>query len=209
MQTPSSKLPGTHPPGTPWIVIAAGGTLETALLPYHLIHLKSFFEIDVSVAVSPAALNFVTETALKAITGMPVYHEELRFDPITGKPLHLRYSEANLLVIYPASARILVQCALGEITCPVTRLFSFSPKERILISPALHPRMDPQIYHRHLKKLRNLGCTVLGTSTGINSSHSPWPQVEHEIAERLFLELLVSPKEVLETSLEDPKKHRE
>jgi Flavoprotein len=190
-------------PDKPWVVIAAGATIETSLLPYHLVHLMSHLNIAVSCAVSANAKNFVTETALKGITGMPVYNDEQLFDPISGQPLHLRYSESNLLVIYPASARIIAQCALGEVTCPVTRLFAFSLKENVIICPALHPRMDIRLYLGHLNTLQKFGCTILGNVGESTNSESIWPQVEREIADRLGISPSISPPQVYKISHRD------
>lgn len=176
-----------------WVVVAAGGVIDTALLPYNLLHLTSCVDITVSTAISPSAQRFVTETALYAITKKAVYHENQLFDPFTGKPLHLSYSESDLLVLYPATARIIAQCALGEITCPVTRLFAFTPKDRILIAPAIHPRMDMRIYQPHLDKLRDLGCQVLSQEHEESSPYSLWSQVELKIADMLTAQPLPAP----------------
>ena len=180
-----------------WITVAAGGVIETALLPYNLVHLLSCVDIAVSAAISPSAEKFVTETALHAITKKVVYHEKQLFDPLTGKPLHIAYSEADLLILYPASARIIAQCALGEITCPVTRLFAFTPKERILIAPAIHPKMDKRIYQPHLNKLQELGCHVLNQWQEDASTYSLWSQIELKIGEMLEAEQHAAPTGVL------------
>lgn len=198
MQIQFRRMSKMQSPKNLWVVIAAGGTIETSLLPYHLVHLKSHLEIEVAVAISPAAQKFVTHTALRAITGKPVYYENQDFDPVTGRPMHLYYSEADVLVIYPASVRILVQCAIGEITCPVTRLFAFSPKDKVVILPFIHPRMDSQIYQEHIDKLSDLGCTVLTSQKEMQQSQSPWLCVEQEIAKRLAIKKVTSPSLVLQ-----------
>lgn len=182
-------------PSKLWVVIAAGGVIETALLPYNLLHLISCVDIHISTAISPSAQKFVTETALYAITKKAVYHESQIFDPLTGKPLHLDYSESDLLILYPATARIISQCALGEVTCPVTRLFAFTPKNKILIAPAIHSRMDMRIYQPHLQKLQDLGCNVLNQSQDDSSPYSLWSSIELKIAEMLEVEKQALPKE--------------
>jgi phosphopantothenoylcysteine synthetase/decarboxylase len=176
------------------IVVAAGGVIETAFLPYNLAHLMACVDVTVSTAISPSAEKFVTETALHALTKNVVYHEQQLFDPLTGKPLHLAYSEADLLVLYPATARIIAQCALGEVTCPVTRLFAFTPKERILIAPAIHPRMDKRIYQPHLDRLQELGCHVLNQQQEEFVLYSLWSHIELKVAELLETEQLAVPK---------------
>jgi phosphopantothenoylcysteine decarboxylase / phosphopantothenate---cysteine ligase len=181
-----------------WIVVAAGGVIETSLLPYNLVHLRSCVDITVSTAISPAAEKFVTSTALQAITKNLVYQEQQLFDPLTNKPLHIAYSEADLLILYPATARIIAQCALGEVTCPVTRLFAFTPKERILIAPAIHSRMDKRIYYPHLNKLQELGCHVLNQHQEEDALYSLWSHIELKIAEMLEAEKLAPSTRSLE-----------
>jgi phosphopantothenoylcysteine synthetase/decarboxylase len=182
-------------PSTLWVVIAAGGVIETALLPYNLLHLISCVDLTISTAISPSAEKFVTETALHAITKKVVYHEDQLFEPCTGKPLHIAYSESDLLILYPATARIIVQCATGEITCPVTRLFAFTPKNKILIAPAIHSRMDMRIYQPHLERLQDLGCHVLVQNQDTSCPYSLWAEIELKIAELLSTKALSEPKE--------------
>jgi phosphopantothenoylcysteine synthetase/decarboxylase len=178
-----------------WVVIAAGGVIETALLPYNLLHLISCVDLTISTAISPAAQKFVTETALHAITKKAVYYEDRLFEPCTGKPLHIAYSESDLLILYPATARIITQCAIGEITCPVTRLFAFTPKSKILIAPAIHSRMDMRIYQPHLERLQDLGCHVLTQHQDTSCPYSLWADIELKIAEILNTKALSAPKE--------------
>jgi phosphopantothenoylcysteine synthetase/decarboxylase len=177
------------------VVVAAGGVIETALLPYNILHLSLCADITISAAISPSAQKFVTETALHAITKRVVYHENQLFEPCTGKPLHIAYSEADLLILYPATARIIAQCALGEVTCPVTRLFAFTPKNKILIAPAIHPRMDMRIYKPHLQKLKDLGCHVLTQDQETSCPYSLWSDVELKIADILETKPLSEPRE--------------
>jgi phosphopantothenoylcysteine synthetase/decarboxylase len=167
----------------PLVVIASGGVIETALLPYHLVHLRSFFELDVAVAVSTAALQFTTLTALQAISCSPVFHEGQPIHPLTQEPMHIALSNPAVLVIYPASGRILTSCATGLITCPVTRLFAFTPKDRIIIGACLHPKMDHRIYQPSLDMLSKLGCLVIEQTD--SSKGSLWPKIEEAIAVRL------------------------
>lgn len=145
----------------PWLVVAAGGTVETSFLPQRLFNYLADFSVRVTVALSPGARDFVTTTALAAITGEPVYTRGRQLDA-SQRPLHLALAEADRLLLCPASARIVASCALGLVTCPVTRLFAFIPPARVIVSPAIHPAMDRSVYAAHLATLRNRGCTVLG-----------------------------------------------
>ncbi|MBX3230977.1 MAG: hypothetical protein KIT84_36570 [Labilithrix sp.] len=167
----------------PTVVLAAGGSLETAMLPQRLLYLRADYGVEVRAAVSAGALEFVTRTALMGVTGSFVYEPDTRFAPGSAVPVHLSLADADLLVLHPATARVLSQCALGEVTCPVTRLFAFSAKDRILVAPAIHPRMDRRIYEPHVARLRDLGCEVLGGP----DLWATWHDAETRIVARLGL----------------------
>lgn len=145
----------------PHVVFAAGGALETAFLPQRLFDLRADHRVALTVALSAGALDFVTPTAMSAVAGSTVYLASTELDP-AGVPRHLRLAEAHMLVVYPATARIVAECALGIVSCTVTRLFAFFPKDRVCIAPAIHPKMDARIYAPHLARLRELGCAVVG-----------------------------------------------
>lgn len=171
------------PRDKPWIVVASGATIETAFLPNRLLDLQVDFEITVTAALSPAALDFVAPIPLAAITGGPVYHDNAQLDAASGAPLHAVLCEADLLVVYPASARMIAQCALGIVECAPTRLFAFMDKSKIVVAPALHPVMDRRLYDPHFETLRSLGCELLPTTDGLVC----WADVVKHVEARLSL----------------------
>ncbi|MGE0708193.1 MAG: flavoprotein [Planctomycetota bacterium] len=180
------------------VVFAAGGVLETAFLPYRLLNLQVDYGLRLRVAASPSALEFATRTALHAVTGAEVYHQNSQFDR-DGLPLHLALKDTPLLVLYPATARILAQCATGVVSCPVTRLFAFVPKERVLVAPALHPEMDLRLYRDHARRLAELGCEVLGLGAEGAAELAPtWRELSERVAARMGATRLVPrPEQVL------------
>ncbi len=163
----------------PSLVLALGGTIETSFVPLRLFELLADYAIEAGVALSAEAESFVSPTALEGLTGRPPYRANAQF--AGGVPLHLAWSEAELLVIAPGTARLLVQCATGSITCPVTRLFAFTDKARVVFAPALHPRFDRRIYDPHLERLRELGVTVVED----DAAHADWAGVRRTVLERL------------------------
>jgi len=188
MSIPSSS--GRRP-----ITVAAGGTIETALLPYHIVHLLKFLPVIVRVALSSSAQRFVTPLALEGITRQPVYTDIIQLDAMTHLPLHMLYAEGPV-VLYPASPRILAECALGIVSCPVTQVFAFADKASVLICPALHPRCTKWLYEDHLRRLETLGCTVLGVTNGEFMERATWDDVEKGLSLLLDLELAPRPSEV-------------
>ncbi|GAB4210943.1 MAG: hypothetical protein OHK0013_32170 [Sandaracinaceae bacterium] len=166
----------------PRVVLASGGTLETALLPGRLLALRQDYALSLGCALTRGATDLVSRLALSAITGRPVYQDHRQLDE-RGLPLHLTWRQAEALVVHPASARLIAECALGSVTDAVTRLVAFTPKDRIAIAPAVHPDMDPRPYRKHLNELRDLGCTILGGE----DLHAPWSEVEAWLVSRLAL----------------------
>lgn len=165
------------------ITFASGGIIETALLPYKLSYLLAHYDIEVRLAVSPAAREFVTITALQGISGKPVYYTNSQFHERSGLPLHLALTESDLMVVYPATARLIAEMALGVITCPVTRVFAFTPKCKIVIAPMIHELMESRIYRPHIETLKSIGCTVLGEG----SLRTSWYVTEQAIVKMLGL----------------------
>ncbi|MCK6543285.1 hypothetical protein L6Q79_11460 [bacterium] len=164
------------------ITIASGGVIATSFLPLYLYALRIEYNIQVNVALSPEALNFVTLPSMRAISGGVVYTKNVQFDS-NNLPLHITLSQSDLLILYPASARIIAQCATGEINCCVTRLFAFTPKEKIIICPILHPQMERQLYQPHITKLESLGCKIIGS---IEEAPN-WVQIQNFFIKKLRL----------------------
>ncbi len=139
------------------LVVGIGGSLEASLVPYHLTYLKSHYDIDIKVAITKSAKQFVSVKSLKAISNNQVYFKNQQYDN-DMKPLHLTYSNADVFLVYPATGRLIAEFALGIISCPVTRLFSFFNKPDIIIGPFIHTQMTKDIYTPHFNALKELGC---------------------------------------------------
>ncbi|PMS15119.1 hypothetical protein C0Z18_28565 [Trinickia dabaoshanensis] len=177
----------------PSLIFAAGGGIETSLLPFYLLRMRAQYEnLSIRVALSPGAQQFVTTTAIRGATRGEPYTENVLFDDVNRLPMHLSVATADLLVIYPATPRILAECAIGSITCPVTRTFAFFKKQNVIVTPFLHPDLDHRLYVRHLDTLTELGCTVLRPTEGSLSweSGNAWSSTERAICTSLNLERL-------------------
>src|SRR5690606_4641496 len=106
--------------------------IETAMMPYYVSRFLMKTSVNVYIALTPNAEDFVSALSLQALSQNPVYTEAHKFNPYTGAPFHLTYSQSDALFVYPASSRILACAALGLIECPVTRLVAHTPKEKII-----------------------------------------------------------------------------
>lgn len=145
--------------------------------------------LTVRVALSPRALDFVTTLSLEGITGALVYTENRPLNQSTGRPTYLDLVDADALILYPATARVLAHCALGIVSCPVTRCFAFADKKSVLVTPYLHPRMEPRLYSQHVDVLRSVGCTVVQPDDRLFwRTTSAWVTTEHRLSEMLKLE---------------------
>jgi hypothetical protein len=165
----------------PWVVFGCGATIETAFLPQRLFDLRSDFEIRVGTALSERAMDFVTLLTMQAICGDGlVYHRDNQLSH-DGTPLHIVLRAIDLLVLYPATPRIIAECALGIIRCPVTRSFAFLDKDRILVAPTLHPAVDHRLYEPHLLRLMSLGCELVDNANRFVS----WYEVRARVLARL------------------------
>ena len=164
MSMQSKQSPNKTPRLT--VTMASGGVIETAMLPYYLSRFLLTYDLDVRIALSSSAEKFVSSLALEALSHHPLYTENHDFNPYTGEAFHLSYSKTDCLFVFPASARILAQAALGIIDCPVTRLFAHFDKSKIIIVPWMHPDHDARIYLRHIHFLQELGCQVALESSG-------------------------------------------
>jgi len=171
------------------IGIASGGILETSVLPYHIMRLRLSYEnLHVELAVSDSAQRFATLTALQGMTGRPVYHRGSPFDPRTNAPFYMSFQIVSRLILYPATPRIIAQCATGVVEDPVTECFAFIPKHKVIVTPYLHPDLDAQLYEGHIDNLRNLGCTVVLPAQGLAwTSDSAWVKTEGALRDTLRL----------------------
>lgn len=173
----------------PRLGLALGGCLETATVPHHALRLLAAHPgLSLHFSVTRRALDFVTPTALEGLSKTPVYGPDDRFDPKQRQPFHLHGRELDLLVVYPATARLIAEMALGIPSCPVTRLVAFTAKPKILVTPYLHPAMEPALYQPHLAVLRRCGCQLVLPSRGTMwSTESAWDSTRRALGRRLRL----------------------
>jgi len=78
---------------------------------------------------------------------------------------------------------IIAECALGIVSCPVTRCFSFAVKSRVVFVPYIHPRMSPILYREHVQVIRSMGCAVvLEDDDLLWRDKSAWVETERAVA---------------------------
>jgi len=122
--------------------------------------------VDVKVIMTESAQRFVTPLTFQTVTGNRVY-TNLFMEPEDFDVTHIGLGRwADLLVIAPASARVigtlasgvlddLLTCTVYSVTCPV------------LIAPAMNQRMYTHpIVQQNLDRLRQIGYHVIAPAEG-------------------------------------------
>jgi phosphopantothenoylcysteine decarboxylase/phosphopantothenate--cysteine ligase len=124
----------------PHIVIGVCGSIAAFKIAVLHKHLRD--HVDVTVAMTPSATQFIGAQTFLALTGNPVVTS--LWEPTHSKPKHIDLAdELDLLLIAPATANILAKAAHGIADEPVSTLIMSSlPDEKpIVFAPAMNTRM--------------------------------------------------------------------
>ena len=124
--------------------------------------------VDVTVAMTPSATQFMGPQTFLALTGNPVV--TTLWEPTHSKPKHIDLADQlDLLLIAPATANILAKAALGIADEPVSTLIMSSlPDEKpIVFAPAMNTRMwmNPAT-RENVKTLRDRGYHFIDPEEG-------------------------------------------
>ncbi len=122
--------------------IVIGITGSIAAFKIAVLHKYLRDHLDVTIAMTPAATQFVGPATFQALTRNPVITS--LFESPNSKPTHIDLAdELELLLIAPATANILAKAAHGIADEPVsTLLMSCLPSEKpIVFAPAMNTRM--------------------------------------------------------------------
>jgi len=120
----------------------------------------------VNVVMTDAATEFVTPLSFRNITGRPVVTTMFELASEYSVEHVALADAADVVVISPATANTIAKLALGiadnMLTCTV-----LATKAPVIIAPAMDANMwDNPITQDNLKKLRNLGITIVGPESG-------------------------------------------
>lgn len=124
---------------------------------------------DVTVAVTKGALEFITRQTLLVMSGNPVISPDVKMTAF-GKPMHIEVADhTDLMLIAPATARVLGKLASGDIDNPVSEIYCALPTGTpTLIAPAMNGRMleHPSV-QRNIKQLVDDGNTLIQPGEGM------------------------------------------
>ena len=182
--------------GTRRIVVGVSGSISAYKATFIIRQLRAAGH-EVKVVASAAALKFIGESTLAALSGAPVA-SQLFSD--AGAVEHVAIAEwAQLLLIAPASADLIAKLAVGRADdmLTTTALTTTAP---IVISPAMHTQMwvNPATRENvavhpatvaNVEILRSRGVKVIepasGRLTGKDSGPGRLPEPEQIVAQAL------------------------
>lgn len=173
-------------PGTRRIVVGVSGSISAYKATFIIRQLRAAGH-EVKVVASAAALKFIGESTLAALSGAPVA-SQLFSD--AGAVEHVAIAEwAQLLLIAPASADLIAKLAVGRADdmLTTTALTTTAP---IVISPAMHTQMwQHPATVANVETLRVRGVKVIepasGRLTGKDSGPGRLPDPEQIVAQAL------------------------
>lgn len=172
--------------GTRRIVVGVSGSISAYKATFIIRQLRAAGH-EVKVVASAAALKFIGESSLAALSGAPVA-SQLFSD--AGAVEHVAIAEwAQLLLIAPASADLIAKLAVGRADdmLTTTALTTTAP---IVISPAMHTQMwQHPATVANVETLRVRGVKVIepasGRLTGKDSGPGRLPEPEQIVAQAL------------------------
>ena len=172
--------------GTRRIVVGVSGSISAYKATFIIRQLRAAGH-EVKVVASAAALKFIGESTLAALSGAPVA-SQLFSD--AGAVEHVAIAEwAQLLLIAPASADLIAKLAVGRADdmLTTTALTTTAP---IVISPAMHTQMwQHPATVANVEILRSRGVRVIepasGRLTGKDCGPGRLPEPEQIVAQAL------------------------
>jgi phosphopantothenoylcysteine synthetase/decarboxylase len=150
----------------PRVVIGICGSIAAFKIAVLHKHLRD--HVDVTVAMTPSATQFVGPQTFLALTRNPVI--TTLWEPSQTKPKHIDLAdELDLLLIAPATANILAKAAHGIADEAVSTLIMSSlPSEKpIVFAPAMNTRMwQHPATRENLRVLRERGYHFIEPESG-------------------------------------------
>ena len=191
--------------GTRRIVVGVSGSISAYKVTFIIRQLRAAGH-EVKVVASAAALKFIGESSLAALSGAPVA-SQLFSD--AGAVEHVAIAEwAQLLLIAPASADLIAKLAVGRADDMLTTA-ALTTTAPIIISPAMHTQMwQHPATVANVETLRSRGVKVIepasGRLTGKDSGPGRLPEPEQIVAQALeFLQQSERPQAASNEAMAD------
>lgn len=148
------------------LVLCVTGSIAAWKAAALLTHLRG--KVEVTVAMTEAATQFVGPQTFLALTGNPVITS--LWEPTHTKPKHIDLADRlDGLLIAPATANAIAKLANGLADDAVSTLaISVLPSERpVMVAPAMNTRMwEHPATAANIARLRQWGVHVIGPGEG-------------------------------------------
>ncbi|MBQ4508472.1 MAG: bifunctional phosphopantothenoylcysteine decarboxylase/phosphopantothenate--cysteine ligase CoaBC [Paludibacteraceae bacterium] len=149
------------------ILLGVSGGIAAYKIP-ELVRLYRKAGAEVRVTTTRNALQFVTETTLRTLSGNPVYSDV--FAPVNEHSTeHISLPDwADILVVAPATANLIGKAAAGIADDALTTTLAATlARKPLLIAPAMNDKMyDNPATRDAMRRLASWGVTVLDCADG-------------------------------------------
>lgn len=151
------------------MLLVGTGAIGVYELPTFVTLLRHHYQLDVAVALTSAARDFVSPRTLGVLSGRPVIPNT--WPPESG-PEHVEWADwAEAVVVWPATLDFLSRCAFG-ITDTLPVHIVVSTKAQVVHAPSLAAdAVDGGPFRRTMRLLQQDGHTMVGPVTGLSVSN--------------------------------------
>ncbi len=147
------------------ILLAIGGGIaayKSAILCSRLVQSR----IDVRVAMTRSATEFIGTATLAALSGKPVAMDMFDADHHPLGPHIELADQVDLMIVAPATANLLSRLASGRADDLVSALY-LQASCPVLVAPAMSsPMWSKPAVGRNVDQLRDDGCHIIGPESG-------------------------------------------
>ncbi|MBM7167527.1 flavoprotein [Streptomyces sp. G44] len=146
------------------VLVIGTGAIGVSHLPTFVTLLRHHYRLDVAVALTSAARDFVSPRALGVLSGRPVIPP---IWPEESGPDHVEWADwAEAVIVWPATLDFLSRCAFGiSDSLPVSIVVS--TKAPVVHAPSLATgAVDGGPFKRAVRLLQQDGHCVVGPVTG-------------------------------------------
>jgi phosphopantothenoylcysteine decarboxylase / phosphopantothenate---cysteine ligase len=118
------------------IVIACTGSIAVLEIPRLIILLRKAYDCQVHVVLSQGACKFITPFAMSVVAGTPA----ISADHPSDESLLALCSEAQVLLVAPATADFIARLSIGDACSAVVRL-AMLHSGPVIVAPAMNTQM--------------------------------------------------------------------
>jgi phosphopantothenoylcysteine decarboxylase/phosphopantothenate--cysteine ligase len=133
--------------------------------------------LQVDVAMTAAAVKFIGPATFEGLTGRKVHLDIWDHPADSNQPRHIQLpTQADLVVVAPATADALAKLAGGLADDLVSTLLLATPVKKLLVAPAMNEGMwiHPATQN-NIQRLRDWGVEIIGPESGWQACRTVGP----------------------------------